>query len=128
MKEVIYCWEYIFSSRSSCISLLKQNLANTINRHIRNICTFIKLHSKPPTLHNLFWYFLFQIFSNVFRVFQQYLLTKECILISRDIAFCALCQPFFTLAGRTCVSPVGCGFSSFTMKSEISKKTSKNYH
>lgn len=49
--------------------------------HVRKTyCTFVQLYSKCPILH-IFPTLYFQIFSNMFCVFQQYLLKNEGILV-----------------------------------------------
>lgn len=131
IKEVIYWWEHSSSGRSflqwltesdsSHLSLSKQSSKWHKLRHLRNICPFIQLHSKPLTLGDWYWCsFLQQCFLCIF---PQRLLIKECSFVCcRTVCYFS----HFSVAGRTSVSPVVCGFLSLAMKYETTKEASKH--
>lgn len=96
------------------ISLLKKNLASSLSCNDRNICTFslpdCAIYSATDLL---------KLSATFLHCVQQYILTKEYVLVDYHIGFAN-----FTMAERTSVSP----WYVFPFKQETSREATKHLY
>lgn len=96
--------------------------------HVRNIRTFIQLHSKPLTLCNLYSYFILQTFSNAFYGSSNSVCWQCCLQFSLLLYCCVLFQPFLPWQEEQALSQWYVDFCLLLWSKKPQRKLLNIYH